>query len=157
MTTIQIPPSGVPANFDFEVPAPEGMSTLGGIRIHCVFALARPDVFALRLRVDDEEQFTTDSAMGAKSITCITQFEPSRTAPLQARLSVNEGDSLQPGNNVTVYAWGAQTESGTGALNPDEGGEPSLMTDTIELGTVEVITWEEWNRLTGANEGLEGS
>lgn len=157
MTTIQIPPSGVPASFDFEVPAPEGMSTLGGIRMHCVFALGRPDVFALRLRVDGEEQFTMDSAMGAKSITRITQFEQSRQAPVQAQLSINEGGSLQEGNNVTVYAWGAQTESGVGALNPDEGGVPSSMTETIELGTVEVLSWLDWNRLTGANQGEEGS
>lgn len=157
MTVIQIPPSGIPANFDFEIPAPEGMSTLGGVRMHCVFALARPDVFALRLRIDGVEQSTMDSAMGPKSITRITQFQQSKNAPVQARLSINEGGSLQQGNSVTVYAWGAQTESGVGALNPDEGGNPSSMTDTIELGTVEVIPWQEWNRLTGANQGEEGS
>src|SRR5690606_20688714 len=60
---------------------------------------------------------------------------------------------LQAGSTVTIYAWGAQTESGTGALNPDEGGEPSIMTDTIEVGTVQVVTSQEWNRMTGANDG----
>lgn len=157
MASVQIPPSGVPATFTFEIPAPEGMSTLGGVRALFTFAVARPNVFVPRLRLNGIEYGMVDSAMGSSSLTRISQFQAPMAAPASAEISVNEGGSLQPGNTVTVYAWGAQTESGTGALNPDEGGEPSTMTETITVGTVEVITWEEWNRLTGANEGQEGS
>lgn len=157
MTTVQIPPSGVPATFPFTVPAPEGMSTLGGIRVLFTFAVARPDVFVPRLTGSGGEYALMDSAMGAKSLTRIAQFAHSVAAPVDVEVDVNNGGSLEPGNTVTVYAWGAQTESGTGALNPDEGGEPSTLTDTIEVGTVEVLTWEDWNRLTGANQGETGS
>ncbi len=157
MTTVQIPPSGVPAVFPFSVPAPEGMSTLGGIRVVFTFAVARPDVFVPRLTVGGTEYALMDAAMGQTSLTRIVQFAQSIAAPADVQVAVNDGGSLEPGNTVTVYAWGAQTESGTGALNPDEGGEPSTMTDTIEVGTVEVLTWEDWNRLTGANQGEGGS
>lgn len=152
MTTIQIPPSGVPAHFPVNIPAPEGMDTLSGIRMLFTFAQARPDVFVPRLRKGSGEEISTsDGAVGPKSVTRIAQF-PAAPAPLAVVLSVNEGGSLEPGNNVTVYTWGAQTQSGEGALNPDEGGEPSTTTDTIEVGTVEVLTWTEWNRLTDESQ-----
>lgn len=157
MATIQIPPSGVPARFPIEIPAPEGLTTLGGVRVYCTFSLERPGVFVPRLSVEGAPYDLMDSAMGPLSITRISQFPQPVAAPASAEISINEGGSLLPGNTVTVYAWGAQTESGTGALNPDEGGVPSVMTETIEVGTVEVLTWEDWNRLTGANQGEGGS
>lgn len=153
MTVIQIPPSGAPARFDFEIPAPDGLPTIGGVRVYFTFATERPAVFVPRLVVGGEVYDLMDSALGPLSITRISQFTQAVPAPVEAEISVNEGGSLTPGNTVTVYAWGAQTETGTGALNPDEGGESSVMTETIELGTVEVLTWEDWNRLTGANQG----
>lgn len=156
MMTIQIPPSGIPARFPLTIPAPGDLETLGGVRVYFLFNLARPDVFLPRLILDGVSRDLMDSALGPTSITRITQLPYSVPAPAEAEISVNEGGSLQPGNTVTIYAWGAQTLSGVGALNPDEGGEPSTMTDTIEVGTVEVVTWQEWNRMTGANQG-EGS
>jgi hypothetical protein len=159
MNVIQIPPSGVPAHFPIEVPAPEGMTTLGGIRVYFLFQNVRPDVFVPKLYEGDSsgaELPMMDSASGQKSLTRISQFQEARPAPMQVVVSVNEGGSLEPGNTVTIYAWGAQTESGTGALNPDEGGEPSVMTDTIEVGQVEILTWPEWNRLTGENQKSPG-
>lgn len=156
MTTVQIPPSGVPARFTFEIPAPGDLTTIGGVRVYFTFGLARPEVFVPRLKIGEEVFDLTDSAMGPLSITRICQLTKPVAAPVQAEISVNEGGSLVPNNTVTVYAWGAQTESGTGALNPDEGGQPSVMTETIEVGTVDVLQWEEWNRITGANQGEEG-
>ncbi|AXH66226.1 hypothetical protein SEA_SATIS_65 [Streptomyces phage Satis] len=156
MLTIQIPPSGIPARFPLTIPSPGDLGTLGGVRVYFLFNLARPDIFVPKLSIDGIPYALMDSALGPTSITRIAQFSSSIPAPVDAEISVNEGGSLQPGNTVTVYAWGAQTLSGVGALNPDEGGEPSTMTDTIEVGTVEVVTWQEWNRMTGANQG-EGS
>lgn len=157
MTSLQIPPSGVPAEFTFEVPAPDGLTTLGGVRLHFTFAVGRPasGLFFPRLLLGGERHTLSDSAMGARSITEICQLPEALQAPLQVRVTVNEDGSLEPGNTVTVYAWGAQTENGEGALNPDEGGNPSLLTATIEVGQIRVLTWEEWNRVTGANQGEE--
>jgi len=154
---MQIPPSGVTAKLPFEIPPPGDLPTIGGVRIYLTFSQDNPSVLYPALRINDENWTLSQSGGGPMSKTYISQFPESLPAPQQAELWLNEGITLQPGCTVTAYAWGAQTESGTGALNPDEGGQPSLMTDTIELGMVEVITWQEWNRLTGANEGAEGS
>lgn len=151
MATIQIPPSGQVAEFGFNIPAPPAMVNIGGVRLYFTFAVARPENgnFAplLLLDFDDEPVPLSDSAVGLSSVTKICQLDPAIFAPITARLRVNETGELEPGNTVTIYAWGAQTPSGTGALNPDEGGEPSMMTDTIEVGTVEIVTWEEWYRI----------
>lgn len=158
MTTTQVPPDGVPAEFRFEIPAPEGLTTIGGVRVYFVFDSQRPDFgdFFPRLYLNDGEPCAlSDSGMGPKSITRVCHIPEALTAPVQARLTLNEEGALAPGNGVTIYAWGAQTESGDGALNPDEGDQPSIMTPTIEVGQVEVLTWQEWNRITGANQGEE--
>jgi hypothetical protein len=160
MTTVQIPPDGASATFDFDVPAPDGMDTLGGIRLYFTFAQKRPEgPFSVSLEIDGVQRDLVQTATGVSSLIYISQFHETTPAPLRATLTVNRWGHLDPGNTVTVYAWGAQTESGTGALNPDEGGESSSMTATINVGTVEVLSWLEWNRLTGANEGvlLDGS
>lgn len=154
---MQIPTDGVIAKLPFEIPSPGGLSTIGGVRIYLTFSQDNPSVLYPRLVIGGENYTISQSAGGPMSKTYVAQLPEPLSAPQQAELWLNEGTALQPGCVITAYAWGAQTESGTGALNPDEGGEPSLMTDTIELGTVEVITWQEWNRITGANEGLEGS
>lgn len=156
MTTIQIPPDGVTAKLPFEVPAPGDLTTLGGIRVYLTFGLEQPSTFYPKLLVGGENRTLSESASGPLSRTYIAQFPEALDAPQQAEIWINEGTTLDPGNDVTVYAWGAQTASGTGALNPDEGGEPSVTTDTITVGTVQVITWQEWNRLTGANQGGGG-
>jgi hypothetical protein len=154
VSTVQIPPEGVPAEFAFEVPAPDGMSTLGGIRLHCTFSQGRPeDFFSLYLDLNGERCSLVRSGEGATTLTYVSQFHEAVAAPLHAAVTVNQWSHLDPGNTVTLYAWGAQTESGLGALNPDEGGEPSSMTATIDVGTVEVLEWADWNRLTGANQG----
>lgn len=151
MATIQIPPSGHPAEFGFDIPAPPAMLNIGGVRLHFTFAIGRPENGdfspALFLDVNEEPVPLSDSAVGPSSVTKICQLNPSLFAPVTARLAINGTGELEPGNTVTIYAWGAQTASGTGALNPDEGGEPSETTDTIEVGTVEILTWEEWYRL----------
>lgn len=153
---MQIPPDGVIAKLPFEIPQPGDLPTIGGVRVHFVFTQSNPSIFYPRLLIDGESYNLSQSAGGAMSKTFVAQFPTSLDAPQQAEVWVNEGITLQPGSTLTAYAWGAQTESGVGALNPDEGGEPSTTTDTIDLGTIEVITWPEWNRITGANEGLEG-
>ncbi|MCP9209711.1 hypothetical protein [Streptomyces cucumeris] len=159
MTTTQIPPDGTAAEFIFEVPAPGDLTTLGGIRLYFTFGLERPTPgnFSPNLYVDGDKLNLSDRAMGPLSITNISQFQEPLDAPAQAKVTVNEAGTLSPGNTVTIYAWGAQTESGSGALNPDEGGEPSVMTDTIEVGTVEVLTWQQWNQLTGGSQAISGS
>jgi hypothetical protein len=157
VTTIQIPPDGVVAKLPFEIPAPGDLTTLGGVRVYFTFNLEQPSAFYPKLLVGGENKSLSQSASGPLSRTYIAQFPEALSAPQQAEIWINDGGTLQPGNDVTVYAWGAQTESGTGALNPDEGGEPSITTATIEVGNAEVITWQEWNRLTGANQGEEGS
>jgi hypothetical protein len=157
MMTVKIPPSGIPARFPLEIPRPGDFTTLGGVRVYFIFTQGRPDVFVPQLLIDGEQQTLMDSALGPVSITRIAQFTEPIPAPVPAQISVNTGGSLQPGNNVTIYAWGAQTASGRGALNPDEGGEPSTLTETIEVGIAEVVTWQEWNRMTGGNQGEEGS
>lgn len=155
MTNVQIPPDGVTAKLSFGIPGPGDFPTIGGVRVHFVFEQANPPVFYPRLLIGNVNYNLSQSAGGPASKTFTAQFPVPLDAPQQAEIWVNEGITLQPGSTITGYAWGAQTESGTGALNPDEGGEPSTMTDIIELGTIEVITWPEWNRITGANEGLE--
>lgn len=157
MTDMQIPPDGVIAKLPFEVPQPGDFPTIGGVRVYFTFGQDNPSPFQPRLLLGGVNYTLTESATGPMSRTFIAQLPAPLDAPQQAEVWVNEGISLDPGCTITAYAWGAQTESGTGALNPDEGGEPSTMTETIELGTVTVLTWPEWNRLTGANEGLEGS
>lgn len=154
---MQIPPDGVIAKLPFEVPSPGDLPTIGALRVYLTFGQDNPSVLYPKLLMGGESYTISQSAGGPMSKTYVAQFPEPLDAPQQAELWLNEGVTLQPGCLITAYAWGAQTESGTGALNPDEGGEPSVMTDTIELGTVEVITWQEWNRITGANEGLEGS
>lgn len=155
MTTVQIPPNGVAADFPFSVPAPDGMSTLGGIRLMFSFTSGAPDLntFSTLLDVGGEDRGLWDTASGATSVTRATTFHPALAAPADMTVHVNTSGTLQPGDSITVYAWGAQTESGTGVLNPDEGGEPTSFSETIEVGTVEVLDWTEWNRLTGANQG----
>lgn len=157
MTDLQIPPDGVIAKFPFEIPQPGDFPTIGGVRVYFTFGQDNPSPFQPRLLLDGVNYTISESATGPMSRTFIAQFPEPVDAPQQAEIWVNDGITLEPGCTVTAYAWGAQTESGTGALNPDEGGEPSTMTETIELGTVTVLSWPEWNRLTGANEGLEGS
>lgn len=157
MVTVQIPPDGVPANFPLEIPGPGDFTTIGGIKIYFLFDIPRPSVFAPVLVIGETEQTLSDHAMGATSITQVLQLQESLPAPVQAELSINRTESLPPGTTISVYAWGAQTASGTGALNPDEGGQPSTMTETIEVGTVEVVTWQEWNLMTGADQGGNGS
>jgi len=153
VTTVTIPTDGVPASFTFEVPAPGDLTTLGGIRLYFVFSGQVPNPFVPGLTLEGTPYDASQTASGPTSRTFAAQFPEALSAPQEAVLTVNEGSVLQAGSTVTIYAWGAQTESGTGALNPDEGGEPSIMTDTIEVGTVQVVTWQEWNRMTGANEG----
>lgn len=156
MTDLQIPSDGVTARMSFEMPAPGDLPTIGGVRVYLVFGQYNPSVLYPRLMVGGASYDLSQSAGGPMSKTFVAQFPVSLDAPQQAELLINEGVTLQAGTTITAYAWGAQTESGTGALNPDEGGEPSTITETIELGTVTVLPWLEWNRLTGANEGLEG-
>lgn len=154
MTTVTIPPEGTPAEFTFDVPAPESMNSLGGIRLYFVFGQARPDSsFSVSLDVDGVRRDLTQSGVGPTSVTYVSQFHEVVPAPIRARVIVNQWSHLDPGNTVTLYAWGAQTESGTGVLNPDDGGEHSSMTATIEVGQIEVLDWLDWNRLTGANQG----
>ncbi len=153
MTTIQIPPSGLAAEFTFGVPAPDGMTTLGGLRLYFTFAIARPPLFSVELALDGVAMDTAVSGSGPVSLVQIAQFQTALTAPAQAVLRLNGTSTLDPGNTVTAYAWGAQTASGSGALNPDEGGQPSTLTAVIEVGSMEVLGWPEWNRLTGADQG----
>lgn len=153
MITIQIPPSGVAATFPVEIPRPGNLETLGGVRVYCMFALARPDLFTPGLTIGGVERNLPVSATGPSALTFVAHLQEPVDAPAQVEISINEANSLEPGNTVTIYAWGAQTESGQGALNPDEGGQPSTMTETIEVGVVEVVTWQEWNRMTGGNQG----
>jgi hypothetical protein len=153
MNTVQIAPDGVPAEFAFEIPAPADLSSLGGVRLYFTFDLAKPSPFEPHLYLDDVQYPLMVSASGPLSMTFACQLPGAVATPAQARLVVNESGHLDPGNTVTAYAWGAQTHSGTGALNPDEGGEPSVMTDTIEVGQVQVLSWLEWKRLTGENQG----
>lgn len=154
MAVVQIPPDGVSADFSLEIPGPGDLETIGGIKIYFLFNIPRPSVFTPVLTIGGVEHPLSDHAMGPTSITQVLQLQQSLPAPVQAELSVNRTESLPPGTTVTIYAWGAQTESGEGALNPDEGGQPSTMTETIEVGTAEVITWQEWNRRTGADQGV---
>lgn len=153
MITKQIPPDGVAAEFGFEIPAPEGLDTIGGVRLYFTFDRGLPAIFTPQLFVGGVRRELSGAGSGPSSLTFIAQLPTALPAPAQGGLIVNGSTHLEPGNGVTVYAWGAQTESGTGALNPDEGGEPSVMTTTIEVGRIEVLTWPEWNRLTGANQG----
>lgn len=157
MTTVQIPPEGVAAEFDFEVPAPPGMGSISGVKLYFTFGLEHPDLgtFVPRLFLNGEQRDLSDSGTEPLSVTRIAQLLEAVDAPVQARVVVNSEGSLKPGNLVTVYAWGAQTESGEGALNPDTSGEPSTLTDIIEVGQAKVVSWQEWNRITGANQGEE--
>lgn len=155
MNTVQIAPDGVPGELFFEIPAPADLPSLGGVRLYFTFDLARPNPFEPQLYLDEVQYPLMVSAGGALSMTFTCQLPRAAAAPAQARLVVNEGGHLDPGNTVTAYAWGAQTRSGTGVLNPDEGGEPSTLTDTIEVGQVQVLTWPEWKRLTGENQGQQ--
>lgn len=154
---VQIPPEGVPALLDFGIPAPEGMGTLGGVRLYFTFSQGRPSgLFPVGLELDGSPCVLMEAGVGPGSLTFVSQLPQGVPVPAQARVTVNEGGHLEPGTMVNVYAWGAQTASGSGALNPDEGGESSILTGTIEVGRIEVLSWQEWNRVTGANQG-EGS
>lgn len=157
MSDLQIPPSGVIAKLPFEISQPGDLPTIGGVRVYFTFGQDNPSPFYPKLLIDGVNHTLAESASGPMSRTFVSQFPESLDAPQQAEIWLNDGITLEPGCTITGYAWGAQTESGVGALNPDEGGESSTMTDTIELGTVTVLPWLDWNRLTGANEGLEGS
>lgn len=160
-TIVRIPPDGVPAEFEFEVPAPGELTTLGGVKLYFSFEQDRPSFgdFFPRLYLDGERATLSDSAMGPLSYTKVCRFDESVPAPAQMKVTLNEEGALKVGNTVHIYAWGAQTESGTGALNPDEGDQPSILTDTIEVGVIEVMTWQEWRRLNDGNRStaVEGS
>lgn len=151
----QIPPDGTAASFEFEIPAPEDLTTIGGVRLYFAFGLQRPDPgrFFPRLYLDGENVSLAEAATGPLSYTRIAQLPAALAAPVLARVTVNEDGSLEAGNSLVIYAWGAQTASGNGALSPDEGDQPSTMTPTIEVGEIDVLTWQEWNRLTGGNIG----
>lgn len=157
MTTVQIPPESVPAEFSFDIPAPDGMTTLGGVRLYFIFAVERPESFFPYLHINGERKALSESGVGQTSYEMIAQFPESIPAPARAKVTVNGEGHLDPGNTVTIYAWGAQTASGEGALNPDEGGEPSSRTTAIDVGQVEVLTWPEWYRLMGQNQIMSGS
>lgn len=159
MTTVQIPPNGVTADLPFDAPAPEGMSTIGGVKLMFAFTSGAPDLntFSSLLDVGNTDHALWDVASGATSVTRATTFSQPLTAPVGMTVHVNSSGTLQPGDALTVYAWGAQTESGTGVLNPDDGGQPTSLSETVEVGSVQVLDWPEWNRLTGANQGEAGS
>jgi hypothetical protein len=159
MTTIQIPPSGTPADFPFDIPAPDGMSTLGGVKLMFSFTSGAPDLatFGTVLEVAGTEYGMWDTASGPTTVTRATTFSQGLAAPASSVIHVNSSGALQPGDSITIYAWGAQTESGKGVLNPDDGGEPTSLSATVEVGTVQVLDWTEWNRITGANQGEAGS
>ena len=157
MTDLQIPPEGVPAEFTFNVPAPAGMTTVGGIKVRLTFVQGRPQgFFSAALYVDGEPVSPMDGGAGPDSAVHLCQIQDGAVAaPARVRVVLNDGSHLDPGNTVTVTAWGAQTEKGVGALNPDPGNNPTVLTGPLQVGTVEVLDWPEWNRLTGANQGQE--
>lgn len=149
METIQIAPDGVPAEFVFEIPPPSVLTSLGGVRLYFTFNLAAPDPFEPLLYLGGQQQEVTPSSGGPLSMAFDCHLPAAVPAPVQAKVVVNSTGHLEPGSTVTVYAWGAQTRSGEGALNPDGDGEPTVMTNTIEVGEVQVVTWQEWRRISG--------
>lgn len=153
MLNIDIPPDGTAAEFPLELPRVGDFETVGGVKIYFVFDRSYPNPFRPSVVIGETRHFLSDYAMGPVSLTKTLQFPQSLPAPVQMVLTVNARDTLPVNSTITIYAWSAQTESGQGALNPDEGDNPSILSDTVEVGTVTVISWQEWNRRTGADQG----
>lgn len=148
---IRIPPSGVAAELTADIPSPPGMDTLGGVRLVFSFDYLRPEDFTPRLRVGETEVPLEEVAVDPSSLTWAARFEEPMPGPVQVVVSVNDGPGLiEPVSVVSVYAWGAQTADGAGVLDPAAGeSNPTYLTDLVEVGQVRVVTWGQWDEITG--------
>lgn len=153
ISPVIIPPDGVPAVLPVELPQPGDFDTIGGVKLRFDFGGPRPALFSPGLKISGVSKPVSDKAVGPNSATFISQFSVSVAAPAQGEVIVNESQALAPGTTMTVYAWSAQTPSGEGALNTDGGGEPTTLSSAVEVGSVEVVTWQEWNQRTDADQG----
>lgn len=151
MPTVQIPPNGVPATFTVEVPPPDGLDSVAGVRIESSWSGGRSVYFTPRLDVGGERQSVYGAGTTPTGRAWIAIF-PSQPVPATVQLTVTfTGASPEPGSTVTLTVQGAQTQTGEPPLNPDAGGAETFYGPVVEAGTVEILSWEEWNDLNAGS------
>lgn len=148
MNVQQVPPSGVPAVFTVEVPAPEGMDTVAGVRLRCV---GTANATGLRpvVKVDGDRGYilSRNTVPGGRTWDVIF---PAHPAPASVEITCDFHLEQPENSSLTLTAQGAQTETGAVPMNPDAGGDPTFFGGSVEVGRIEILSWLEWRRL---NEG----
>jgi hypothetical protein len=145
----EIPPDGVSAEFDVEIPIPSGLDYINGIQIRFAFELDIPTQFFPVATLDGEEIPLDEYARDVLSLTRVGQLPKSFSDAVHLSVSINGEGHLAPGNSVTIYAWGVQILKNADFPGPATVSNPTTLDDAIEVGVVEVMTWPEWYRLTG--------
>ncbi|MFE0472506.1 hypothetical protein ACFW2V_12920 [Streptomyces sp. NPDC058947] len=149
MNTVAIPPDGVPAEFFVDVPVPPGLEYINGVQIRYSFELNVPPQFFPTASLESEDVPLSEHSRDVLSVTRVGQFSKNSSSAARLRIAVNEEGHLDPGNTVTIHAWGVQMLDNADLPGPATISNPTTLEDATEVGIIDVTTWPEWYRLTG--------
>lgn len=143
MATTQVPPSGWTPALTGDVPAPAGASGVAGIRLVLSWSADRVPVSTALTAGGAAFSSMGDPVVAGETQTW-SYYGPQQSVPAAVEASVAvTGAEMVPGTVLTVTAEGVEQFAPEGGLVPS--GDP------VELGTLEVVTWEEWRRLNGGD------
>lgn len=143
MAVTQVPPSGWMPLLSGDVAAPAGAGTVGGVRLTVSWSASPVNLDAIL-----SAGGTQFSSMGEPQVSgsdyVWSFYGPPQVSPAAVVANLSQVSSeMTPGVSLTVTAEGVQQFSPEGGLVP--AGDP------VELGVLEVVTWEEWRRLNGGD------
>lgn len=152
MTIVRVPSDGVPAVFTVDVPPPAGLSTVGGVRLTGSWSTGSPYSFRPRIQIADRPTYQFEGGyVGTTATWNAILWSPVAAPPCWVTITVDLWmPTPQPGQVLTLTLRSAATEDGQPPLNPEDGGAPYLLSDPVTVGSIEVVSWEEWR---GINEG----
>lgn len=149
MSVAQIPPDGSPAEFEVDVPIPAGLEYINGVQIRFAFEQNIPTQFFPTVSLDGQDIPLDEYSRDLLSLTRVGQFPQEATGTVRLKICINEEGHLDPGNTVTIHAWGVQMNENADFPGPATVSNPTTLKNAAEVGTVEVITWPEWYRING--------
>lgn len=143
MAVTQVPPSGWMPSLTGDVQAPAGASSVGGVRLTVAWS-ADPVVLDATVHLGGVAFTSMGEAQASGNDRVWSFYGPSQAAPAAVAAGLSQvSNEMTPGTTLTVTAEGVQQFSPEGGLVP--AGDP------VELGVLEVVTWEEWRRLNGGD------